>query len=203
LAGGTLRQTQKAATRQRVLAAARDLFVSAGFEAATIRQIANLAGVSVGSVFTTFASKDEILSEVMQERLEALYAELDRLIPTLQGSTAERLQLLFATYFAFEIKHVQLFLAHIAAAYNWTLAPSARPFGQNPRLRALMRECLTEGVARGDVDPAVDLDALSQLLLAAYAWTYRLAAWENASAETMTAVMAQQIALIAQGFQPR
>lgn len=186
-----------------MLAAARELFISVGYEAATIRQIARLAGVSVGSVFTSFASKGEILSEVMQERLEALYAELDRLIPTLQGSTADRLRSVFATYFAFETKHVQLFLAHITAAYDWTLASGARPFGRNPRLRGLLRDCLECGVAAGDVDRAVDLDAMSELLLAAYAWTYRLAAWENASAEAMTAVMDQQIVLIARGFQPR
>jgi AcrR family transcriptional regulator len=186
-----------------VLAAARELFISVGFEAATIRQIARLAGVSVGSVFTTFASKGEILSEVMQERLEALYAELDRLIPTLQGSTADRLSSMFATHFAFEIRHLQLFLAHIAAAYDWTLAPGARPFGRNPRLRGLIRECLRCGVASGDVDSAADLDGFVELLLAAYAWTYRLGAWEDASAETMTAVMDQQIVLIARGFQAR
>ena len=60
-----VRDTQKQATRGRVLAAARDLFDAAGFEATTTRQIADRAGVAVGSVFTTFASKAEILSQVM------------------------------------------------------------------------------------------------------------------------------------------
>jgi hypothetical protein len=41
------------------------------------------------------------------------------------------------------------------------------------------------------------------LLMAAYAWTYRLAAWEQASAEAMTAVMDQQIGLIVGGLLPR
>ena len=186
-----------------MLAAARDLFIAVGYEAATIRQIARLAGVSVGSVFTTFASKGEILSEVMQARLEPLYAELDRLIPTLQGSTAERLSSMFAAAFAFEMQHLQLFLAHIAAAYDWTAAPAARPFGRNLRIREQLRDCLGHGVAAGEVDPAADLDAIIDLLVAAYAWTYRLAAWENASAEAMAAVMDQQILLIARGFQPR
>jgi AcrR family transcriptional regulator len=186
-----------------VLAAARELFVSAGYEAATIRQIATLAGVSTGSVFTTFASKGEILSEVMQERLEPLYAELDAMAARTGGSTVERLQAMFAVHFAFETMHVRLFLAHIAAAYDWTLPPTARPYGRNLRLQRLVLDCLATGVAAGEVDPAVDLKAVVDLLLSAYAWTYRLAAWEKASAEAMSAVMDQQIGLICRGFQPR
>lgn len=186
-----------------MLAAARDLFAAQGFEAATIRQIAQLAGVSVGSVFTTFASKGQILSEVMRERLDALYAELDQVVPHLHGSTADRLRSMFSIHFAFEIRHVQLFLAHIASAYDWTLAADALPFGRNLRLQGLLRDCLAQGVAKGDVDPAADLQAVVDLLMAAYAWTYRLAAWEQASAEAMTAVMDQQIGLIVAGLKPR
>jgi AcrR family transcriptional regulator len=203
LAGAGVRQSQKAATRERVIAAARELFISVGYEAATVRQIANLAGVSVGSVFTTFASKGEILSHIMQERLDALYAEIDQVIAALQGSTAERLKTLFAAFTAFEVGQVQLFLAHIAAAYDWTISAEARPFGRTPRLRALIRGCLAAGVELGDVDPGADLDGLVDLLQAAFAWSFRLAAWDKADAAAMTAVMDRQIDLVAHGFRPR
>jgi AcrR family transcriptional regulator len=197
------RQSQKAATRERVVDAARELFSSVGYEAATVRQIAILAGVSVGSVFTTFASKGEILSHVMQERLEALYAEFDQAIPKLQGSTADRLKSLFAVGIRFEFANIQLFLAHLAAAYDWTLSPNARPFGRTPRLRGLVSDCLAHGVAVGEIDAQTDLEALTDLLFGAYAWTYRLAAWEKADVEAVTRVMDQQIGLIAQGFRRR
>ena len=203
MAGAGLRQSQKAATRQRVLAAARELFASQGYEAATVRQIATLAGVSVGSVFTAFPCKAEILSEVMKERLDSLYAELDRVVPHLRGSTADRLRSMFAIHFAFETRHVQLFLAHIASAFDWTLAPGATPYGRNQRLQQLIIECLEKGVAAGDVHPQTDLRWVVDLLMAAYAWTYRLAAWQSAGADAMTAVMDQQIGLIAEGFRPR
>lgn len=186
-----------------MLAAARELFAGQGYEAATIRQIAQLAGVSVGSVFTTFASKGQILSEVMQARLDALYAELDGVIPHLSGSTADRLRSMFAIHFAFENRHVQLFLAHIASAYDWTLNAGALPFGRNLQLQSLVRDCLGQGMAEGDVDPAIDIQGVVDLLMAAYAWTYRLAAWEQASAEAMTAVMDRQIGLIVGGLRPR
>ena len=198
----SLRKSQKEATRQRVLDAARELFEAKGFEAATVREIAKLADVSVGSVFTTFASKGDILSQVMADRLDALAAELDRLAPHLRGSTPDRLRSIFAIHYAFETRRTRLFLAHIAAAYNWTLGPTSRPYGRNPRLRAVVRDCLIDGIARGDVDPAADLDVVVDALMASYAWTYRLAAWEDADAEAMSAVMDRHIGLIAGGFRP-
>lgn len=198
----SVRKSQKEATRQRVLDAARDLFESKGFDATTVREIASQAAVSVGSVFTTFSSKNDILSQVMADRLDALYAELDRLAPHLRGSTPDRLQSIFAIHYAFETRRTRLFLAHIAAAYNWTLSPSSRPYGRNPRLRLVIRDCTADGIKRGDVDPATDLEVVVDALMASYAWTYRLAAWEDADAETMGKVMDRHIGLIASGFRP-
>jgi TetR/AcrR family transcriptional regulator, cholesterol catabolism regulator len=198
-----VRRTQKEATRNRVMRAARELFETQGYQGTTIREIARHAAVSVGSVFTTFASKGEILSQVMQDRLDGLYGELDRVMPHLRGGTVERLRTMFAIHFAFEVKHTRLFLAHIAAAYDWTLPASARPMGKTPRLQEIIRECLAKGMAEGDVDPGVELQEVVDLLMAAYAWVYRLAAWNDADAPAMTAVMDRQIGLIAAGFQAR
>src|SRR3954454_24652105 len=140
------RQTQKEATRLRVIEAARELFDTQGYQGTTIREIARHANVSVGSVFTTFASKGEILSQVMQDRLDGLYAELDRVMPHLRGGTVERLRTMFAIHFAFEVQHTRLFLSHIAAAYDWTLPPTAAPMGRNQRLQGIIRDTLVKGV---------------------------------------------------------
>jgi len=199
----TARQTQKEGTRRRVLAAAKELFDNQGYEGTTIREIARRAGVSVGSVFTTFDSKGEILSQAMQDRLDGLYAELDRVMPHLRGSTLDRLRTMFAIHFAFEARHTRLFLAHIAATYDWTLPASARPMGKTPRLQEIIRDCLIKGMAEGDVDRQVEPQEIVDLLLAAYVWTYRLAAWKGATATEMTTVMDRQIELIAAGFTPR
>lgn len=197
------RRSQKEATRQRVLAAAHELFNTHGYQGTTIREIARHAGVAVGSVFTTFASKGEILSEVMQSRLDGLYAELDRVMPHVRGSTADRLRTMFAIHFSFEARQVRLFLSHIAAAYDWTLPPTARPYGRTPRLQDIIRDCLAKGVDEGDVRPDADLQEVIDLLMAAYAWTYRLHVTEGADEKRMTAVMDRQIGLICEGFRPR
>jgi AcrR family transcriptional regulator len=186
-----------------VLEAARELFDTQGYQGTTIRDIASHAGVSVGSVFTSFSSKGEILSQVMGERVEGLYAELDRMVPLLRGSTLDRLRSIHAILFAFEAPRIKLFLSHIAAAYDWTLPATARPYGRNERVRALILETLRMGVEAGDVDPGADLAGYVELVIAAYAWTYQLAITEGADARALTEAMDRRIALIADGFRPR
>lgn len=199
----SVRSEQKEATRRRVLEAARELFETEGYEETTVRAIARRAGVSVGSVFTNFQSKLDILSEVMGERLDELYAELDRVGHQLRGSTADRLRSLFALFFAFETRRKRLFLAHIAATYDWRPGAKASPFGRNERLKQVIRDCLARGVAAGDVDAAIDPELIVDALLASYAWTYRLAAWADADADAMSHAMDAQIGLLAMGFTPR
>ena len=194
-----VRDEQKQATREKVLEAARDLFNETGYEETTIRAIAERAGVSVGSVFTTFASKAEVLSHVMDKRLGELYAEFDRVVPFLRGSTADRLCSIFAIHYEFETRRVKLFLAHIAS-YSPCPDPGVTPYGRNERLTQMLREVLEEGVARGDVRSDFDPQLAIDVLKAAYAWNYRLAANRQASATELSALMDKQIQLIAEGW---
>lgn len=199
----TPRTTQREATRQRVIEAAAELFDSLGYEGATIRAIARHAGVSVGSVFTTFTAKGEILSEVMKARLGRLYAVLDRMTPHLRGSTVDRLRSICAIAMEFETERTKLFLAHIMAAYDWTLPATATPYGQNARIQQVLHDCLAKGVADGDVDPELNLWDIVDMILGVYAWAYRLVVSEGADAAAMTAVLDQRIGLIGRAFAPR
>lgn len=199
------RRTQKAATRQRVIDAARSLFDQHGYAETTVRAIAEGAGVSVGSVFTTFASKGEILRHVMAERLDGLYAELDRVAPHLRGSLRDRLGALFSIHFAFELQRPRLFLAHLASTFDWAPEPSANAgaVGRNPRLRQILLDCLTEAMGRGEVRPDADLDAAVETLIAAYVWCYRLAARGQTSAGALSAELDRFVAIIAGGLEVR
>jgi AcrR family transcriptional regulator len=60
------RKDKAAATRRRILAAAHDLFTSAGYQGATMTAIADAAGVAVQTVYFTFHTKSELLGEVFE-----------------------------------------------------------------------------------------------------------------------------------------
>jgi TetR/AcrR family transcriptional regulator, cholesterol catabolism regulator len=195
-----VREARKQATRRRVLDAARELFEEVGYDSATIREIAGRAGVSVGSVFTGFCSKSHILSEVMQERLSDLYGDLERVTPHLRGSTADRCRSMFAVHYAFEFRRLHLFLAYVAAGFDWRADPVLPTMGANPRLRGMVRDCLAEGVKRGDVRPAADLELAADLLIGVYAWNYRLAAAQPTQPEQLTDLFDRQVGLIFAGL---
>jgi AcrR family transcriptional regulator len=198
-----VRENQKQETRRKVLDAARDLFNEIGYDETTIRAVAERAGVSVGSVFTTFSSKAHLLSQVMDDRVELLLHELQRIVPHLRGATADRLCSIFAIHYEFETRRDKLFLAHIAAAFSPNLEEGVIPYGQNARFRGMILETLQGGVARGDVCPEIDLDLALASLMAAYSWNYRLAAQQGADAAAMTELMDRQIMLLFRGIKPR
>jgi AcrR family transcriptional regulator len=68
------RSTQKEATKSRILSAARLCFERDGFEAASIRDIANSAGVAAGTVLLHFADKASLLHAALHDDLEAAIA---------------------------------------------------------------------------------------------------------------------------------
>ena len=79
------RKTGKAATQERILVAATELFVSRGYERTTVSDVAERAGVSRATVFWHFSEKAslfrESFSRLMEPFRESLENELEELPP--------------------------------------------------------------------------------------------------------------------------
>lgn len=60
--------------RDRILAAALDLFEEHGFDATAVPEIAKRAGVATGSIYRYFASKDELVNALYRSWKERYYA---------------------------------------------------------------------------------------------------------------------------------
>lgn len=193
---------RKQATRDRVLAAARELFDDIGYEAATVRMIAGRAGVATGSVFTTFANKLEILRAVMEDRLDGLYADLEKVAPHLRGSVADRLCSLMAVHYAFEMRRPKLFTAYLAANFAWIEA-GGEPiitFGKNARVRSFLHEILDRAVERGEIRADADLDTFIEILISTYGFNYRMAVQNGYEADDLIQTMDRQINLMVAGI---
>eukprot|EP01035_Chromulina_nebulosa_P023716 gene23716-30757_t len=68
----TRRAMAKQQTREKVLQAAREMFIERGYEGATIRDIARAAGMSTGAVFASFTDKPELFDAILSEDFAAL-----------------------------------------------------------------------------------------------------------------------------------
>jgi AcrR family transcriptional regulator len=72
-----LRDTQRLATRERILDAARRRFEIQGFSSATTQDVADEAGVSHGSVFVHFGSRAELIAAVVDRGLGGAEADVN------------------------------------------------------------------------------------------------------------------------------
>jgi AcrR family transcriptional regulator len=64
------RVEQTEQNRERVLAAARRVFMARGFHTATLEQIADEAGFSKGAIYSQFASKADVFLTLLERRIE-------------------------------------------------------------------------------------------------------------------------------------
>jgi TetR/AcrR family transcriptional regulator, cholesterol catabolism regulator len=84
----TLAKNQ-AARRRRVIDAALELAADGGFDNVQMRDVANAAGVALGTVYRYFASKERLLLEAMAEQQDDLRTYLDA-HPAPGATAAER-----------------------------------------------------------------------------------------------------------------
>jgi AcrR family transcriptional regulator len=71
----------QAVTRARLLRAAAEVFAAKGFHAASLTDVADQAGYTIGAVYSNFASKDALFQALMEERLRAVEASLAASFP--------------------------------------------------------------------------------------------------------------------------
>jgi AcrR family transcriptional regulator len=74
-------------TRQAILSAAYNLIIRQGYAGTSMRQIAENAGLALGSIYNHFSSKDDVFRAIVQER-HPLFQMLP-LLKTVEGTTVE------------------------------------------------------------------------------------------------------------------
>ena len=83
------RERRKEARPGELLDAALDLFVEKGFAATRAEEVAARAGVSKGTLFLYFPSKEELFKAVVRENISGRFAEWNQDFETFEGSTAD------------------------------------------------------------------------------------------------------------------
>jgi AcrR family transcriptional regulator len=74
-------------TSHAIVDAAYDLMVEQGYDATSMRQIADKAGLALGSIYNHFASKEEVFVAVIQER-----HPLFQIVPLLNSAEGETVE---------------------------------------------------------------------------------------------------------------
>jgi AcrR family transcriptional regulator len=80
------RAERREQTRQELVSAAEACFVSRGFHASSVDEVAERAGYTKGAVYSNFASKEDLFFAVYEGRVERVLAEV---VPGLRQGSAE------------------------------------------------------------------------------------------------------------------
>jgi AcrR family transcriptional regulator len=81
------RAERREQTREELLTAAEACFVSQGFHASSVDEVADRAGYTKGAVYSNFASKEDLFFAVYERRVEHVLTEV---VPGLRQAGAER-----------------------------------------------------------------------------------------------------------------
>lgn len=92
------RQRRKDARPQELLDAALELFIEKGFAATRSEEVAARAGVSKGTLYLYFPSKEELFKAVVRTNLSSLIAEGQQVADAHEGPTSELLRRLLQTW---------------------------------------------------------------------------------------------------------
>ncbi|WP_201494038.1 TetR/AcrR family transcriptional regulator [Rubrivivax sp. A210] len=92
VADGGIRQRRKQARPQELLDAALAVFVAKGFAATRTEEVAQRAGVSKGTLYLYYPSKEELFKAVVRQNLSTLIAEGQELVNCHRGSAASLIE---------------------------------------------------------------------------------------------------------------
>ena len=149
------RARRKDARPGELLAAALDIFVEKGFAATHVEEVAKRAGVSKGTLFLYFPSKEELFKAVVRENLTGRLTEWNEEFERFQGSSPAMLHYCLHSWWerigATKASGIPKLM--MSEAHNF---PELARFYQHEVMQpgsALIERILRRGVERGEFRP--------------------------------------------------
>lgn len=136
----------------RVLVAARPIFFTDGFEVASVDAIANAAGVSKKTIYTRFASKEDLFEAVIVRFIEENIPIIER-VAAEEGSVFDRLHRIALAVLQVALSPEGIASRRIIVAEAVRFPAFARLFHERgvARLLPLVERCLEDGNATGEI----------------------------------------------------
>jgi AcrR family transcriptional regulator len=158
-------QTPPPATRrEELLELAATMFAQRGLRATTVRDIADAAGILSGSLYHHFASKEEMVDEVLRSFLDWLFERYQHIIDTEPNPLARLKGLFMASFDAIERHHAEVVI-YQDEAKRLSGQPRFSYINElNVRQRKMWVDVLTEGIEQGYFQPDIDVDLVYRFI---------------------------------------
>lgn len=174
-----IRQRRKEARPAELVAAALELFVERGFAATKLDDVAARAGVSKGTLYLYFSSKEELFKAVIQQGILPVLDQGEEMLAQYAGDARALLEAMLLRWWemvgATHLDGIPKLM--ISEAGNFPEVAQFYYENVVVRGRGLIRQVLQLGITSGqfravDVDSAIDVILAPQMMLAI--WRYSL-----------------------------
>ena len=151
------RRAREQLYRTHILRAAERAFAEQGFDAAKLQDISRLAGLSMGSIYSIFPSKDAIFTSIVQDHANEIVRRVREVVAA-HDDPVEALDALVREYVGYFVERPDFLRMHLRTGAAWALQPNAAPRAKTAEeIHGLHREIFARGVKQGvflDEDPA-------------------------------------------------
>lgn len=202
-APGGLRERNKADKLQKIRAAARELFIENGYESTTVRDIAQRAGVGLGTLFAYAADKRDLLFLIFNDELEAVTASAFQAAKP-ELSFLDQLVAVFRKNYEFFGRQPALSRFMLRELTFYVSAPETNRFHAiRERLQNDLAVLVTQAKAEKRLATNADPALIARVLAAAYAIEIRR--WVGDDKPNLTqgiAALREVLQLLITGLEP-
>jgi AcrR family transcriptional regulator len=155
------RERERQEVRAKILDAARDLFVAEGYEAVTMRKIAEKIEYSPTAIYLHFRDKDALIQEMAAADFQVFNAQFQRIAKV--ADPVERLRKAGRVYVEFGLSHPNHYRLMFTVARPASVTPDTMP--KDPKgdgyffLRSTITACIEAGRLRPELE---DPDLVAQ-----------------------------------------
>jgi len=162
-----LRAKQKADREKRILKAAVTKFRAQGYHAVRIEDLADMAEVSVGTVYNYYSTKGDILIATVAMEVEEVLASGAEIVAAPPSGVHDALCALIFSYYDHSLEYLskEMWRSAMALSIEASGTPHGRRYTElDHRLAVQVTELIVALQARGDVRPDLDPVAMGQVV---------------------------------------
>lgn len=162
------RGSDKESRRKDILVKAQTLFAQKGYLSTSMAEIASAGELAVGSLYSLFSSKEEILATIFQDHIDRVLSEVERIRDNAKLSPREKIDRTLDVLVRNYVDNQDFYRIYVAEArgVEWGVRTEVGEYiyeGSSRYVRVLA-DMFREAIKAGEADSKLDPEFLALLL---------------------------------------